>query len=97
MTKLYFTPEEEKVVRVYAGSLPNLSDRLLSWFGQVGLPLAFAAYGVVTNSIALLGAAVGGLVGVMVVRLYYQQQYADIFRRVCQKVQAHQKAEPSDT
>jgi hypothetical protein len=63
---------------------------------RVGVPLACAVYGVVRHSNVALGAAIGGLIGVMVVRLYQQQRYADLFRQVCTKVEAHQAAESTE-
>ncbi len=96
MAKLIFTPEEAQVVRTYSALPTGIMVRLPSWLLQLGLPLACGLYGVTQNSRVFLGAAIGGLLGVIVVRLYYQQRYAHLFRQVCLKIQAHQATEHGD-
>ncbi|HMI38111.1 MAG TPA: hypothetical protein VK505_10860 [Steroidobacteraceae bacterium] len=96
MVKLTLTPEEAQLVRNYSALPTGIMVRLPSWLLQLGLPLACALYGVTQNSRVFLGAAIGGLFGLIVVRLYYQQRHAHLFRQVCLKIQAHQTEDHGD-
>jgi hypothetical protein len=89
MTKLVLTPDEAKVVGLYASALTTIRSRLPIWALELGLPLACAVYGTVTRNSVFLGAAIGGLLGLNAFRMFRQFKYAREFHSICLKVENH--------
>jgi hypothetical protein len=62
MKKLELTPEELKLVQLYARMQTGIRPRWPIWLIEIGAPLALAVFGLVTHEPAFFGAAIGGLI-----------------------------------
>jgi hypothetical protein len=89
MAKLELSPDELKLVQLYARMPTGIKPRLPIWLIEIGAPLALAVIGLVAHESAFLGAAIGGLIVMNANRMFRQYGYVQRFKTICSKVEAH--------
>ena len=89
MTDMQLSPEEQRVVTLFAAMPREAKVRFPVWFIELVLPLALAVGGWISGHYFLIGAAFGGLLTLHAHRLFRQFKYARELQSICSKVQAH--------
>ena len=88
MSALAFTPQEDALIRSYASTPKSAWTRVPGWLLEIGLPVACVIYGTTSGNRIFFGAAIGGLLGINIVRTFFQFKYTRLFSSICVKIQA---------
>ena len=93
---MQLSPEELRVVSLFAAMPRDAKVRAPVWFVELVVPLLMAVGGWLADYHVLVGAAFGGLLTLHAQRLFRQFKFARELQSVCAKVQAHSAAQPAD-
>jgi hypothetical protein len=96
MSKLQLTPDELKLVQIYARMQTGIKPRWPVWLIEIGAPLALAIYGLAGHKPHFLGAAIGGLIVMNANRMFRQFKYAHQLKSICSKVEQHVTTESAN-
>lgn len=89
MSELTFTPEELRLIQMFAGTPRTLSSRMPSWLFEIGVPIALALCGAVSHVQSFFGAGMGWLITLYAIRSFYQFKSASVLASACTKVLLH--------
>ena len=96
MSNLQLSPEELRVVSLFAAMPRDSKLRAPVWVVELLVPLVMAVGGWLADYNVLVGAAFGGLLTLHAQRLFRQFKFARELQSVCAKVQALSRAQPTN-
>ena len=86
---MQLSPEEQRVVNLFAAMPPDAKVRFPTWFVELVVPVVLAVGGWLSGHPVFVGAAFGGLLALHAHRLFRQFKYARELHAIFTKLQAH--------
>ena len=88
MPELSLTPEELRLLRMFAAAPRTIGSRVPSWLIEVAVPVFLTVYGTVRHIHWLVGSGLGWLIVLYGFRSFYQFKHASTLASACNKVLA---------
>lgn len=86
---MQLSPEEQRVVALFAAMPPDAKVRFPTWFVELVVPVIMAVSGWLSGHTVLVGAAFGGLLALHAHRLFRQFKYSRELHAIFSKLLAH--------
>jgi hypothetical protein len=92
MSRLEFTPDEERAIKLFAAMPTGVGKRIHSWIAEVVPAVALLSYGLWTGRDVFTIAGFVPLILFSTLRIYRQFKYSQVIRSVFVKIQTHQRS-----
>ena len=86
MTDQKFTPEEVRIIKLYAGMPRGFGRRIHSWIAEIVPAIGLFGYGMYSEKRVFVLVGFGGLLFFALLRMWRQFKYAHLIQSIFSKI-----------